>query len=740
MNGCPTLPGRSRRRRMLASVVALLAMVAAFLVVASPAQALIPTTVDKNFWGVNGRVRAIVQTPDAIYIGGKFTALVGPNGATLPRLDLAAISPTTGQPLDWAPPVNNIVWSLAVSPDGSTVYAGGQLTKVGTTARAHIAGFDATTGALLPFNPKVNGTVEAILPTASTVYLGGTFTTVGTTPRSDLAAVTSAGVVVPGFVSDANNTVHALAMPPDGSKLVVGGLFDTLNSVTGSKRLDLVDPATGAVTTFAEKVTYEVFGVTATSGQVFAAAAGGGGHTYAYSLSTLHQQWQALSDGDSHQVAVQNGVLYVGGHFTVFSGQPASHLTAISPTTGQQVGFLIKVNSNLGIFAVNSFQGHLAVGGDFTKINRLNQQHFARFSENVDISPPTQPGQPEGAATNATSATVTWPASTDDQVHNLVYNIYRDGGASPVGQVTSASTTTVSFGDTGMAQGSTHTWTVQASDGTNLSPMSAVSDPVTLTNLGYPAPLSMSMYDRDTDGRVDQVVLNFSENVSCSDPCLSPWTLSGVPSGGSLQDVSISAGTVTLNLTEGGGAPDTSVGGFTISLANDPVNGVVGGLGTAARFGATSPADLAAPVPVSLSSSPGAQKGVMEAGDTFTVGFSEAIAPSSVHAANVKELDQNGLGNDKVIIVGLSDGGIDLGSNDYVTAPGGTIVFAASTLTLTAGNTSIVSTIVGSCTGTACGSTGTPADSPIAFRPEPALTDPAGNHATGSFTATLTAY
>ncbi|MFL6098641.1 MAG: hypothetical protein ACJ71T_01655 [Actinomycetales bacterium] len=730
----------SRSRGPLAAVAALLLAGVGLLVAAAPAHALIPTSVDKNLWGVNGRVRAIVQTPDAIYIGGKFTALVGPNGATLPRLDLAALDPTTGQPLDWAPPVNNIVWGLAVSPDGSTVYAGGQFTKVGITGRAHVAAFDAATGALQSFNPKVDGTVEAILPTATTVYLGGTFTTVGTTARTDLAAVTTAGLVVPGFVSNANNTVHALAMTPGGSKLVVGGLFDTLNGVTGSKRLDLVDPATGAVTVFVEKVAYEVFGVTATPSQVFAAAAGGGGHTYAYSVSTLHQQWLAISDGDSHQVAVQNGVLYVGGHFTVFSGQPASHLTAISPTTGQQVGFLIKVNSNLGIFAMSSFQGHLAIGGDFTKINRLNEQHVARFSENVDLSAPTQPGRPAGTATSSTTATVTWDASTDDQVRDVVYNVYRDGGSTPVGQVTSSSTTTVSFNDSGMSPGSTHTWTVQASDGSNPSPMSDVSDPVTLTNLGYPALEGVSMSDRDSDGRVDQVVLTFSENVSCHDPCLSPWTLSNVPSGGTLQSVSASAGTVTLGLLEGAGAPDTSAGSFTVALANDPVNGVVGGGGAAARFAATAPADAAPPVPVGLSSTPGAQPGVMEPGDTFTVSFSEPIAPGSVHAANVKELDQNGAGNDEVIVVGLSDGAINLGSNDYVTQPGGTVVFATSTLTMANGNVSIVSTISGLCTGTACGMTGTPVASPIGFRPEPALTDASGNHATGSYTATLLAY
>ena len=121
----------------------------------------------------------------------------------------------------------------------------------------------------------------------------------------------------------------------------------------------------------------------------------------------------------------------------------------------------------------------------------------------------------------------------------------------------------------------------------------------------------------------------------------------------------------------------------------------------------------------------------MEPGDTFTVTFSEPIDPASVHQANVKEFDQNGAGNDQLIIVGLTDGPMDLGSNDYVTQPNGTIVFADSTLTMLNNNTKIRSTIVGLCTGTSCGATGSPVESVVTFRPEPVLTDLAGNGAVG---------
>ena len=185
----------------------------------------------------------------------------------------------------------------------------------------------------------------------------------------------------------------------------------------------------------------------------------------------------------------------------------------------------------------------------------------------------------------------------------------------------------------------------------------------------------------------------------------------------------------------------TAVGTFTVALAQS-ATGIRDASNSSrqSRFPATAPADKAGPVPTLLATTNGAHDNVMEDGDTFTVTFSEPLDPNSVHADNVKELDQNGLGNDEIIIVGLTDGAIDLGSNNYVTAPGGTIVFAQSTLTLLNGNTQLRSTIVGPCTGTSCGATGPGANASVTFRPEPVLSDLAGNGAVGSRTQTIGPY
>lgn len=97
-----------------------------------------------------------------------------------------------------------------------------------------------------------------------------------------------------------------------------------------------------------------------------------------------------------------------------------------------------------------------------------------------DTEPPTVPGQPAGLSTTPGTIDLTWAASDDDIATALTYDVYRDGGASPVGSVISASTTTVAFTDGGLAGGSIHTYEVTASDGPNTSTRSSPSGPITV--------------------------------------------------------------------------------------------------------------------------------------------------------------------------------------------------------------------------------------------------------------------
>ena len=107
-------------------------------------------------------------------------------------------------------------------------------------------------------------------------------------------------------------------------------------------------------------------------------------------------------------------------------------------------------------------------------------------SQNPDTSPPTTPGMPTGTSVRAGQIDLTWPASSDDRTTSISYRVFRDGGATSVGTVTSASTTRAAFTDVGLAAASTHTYRVTASDGTNTSPLGPVSAPITVVSAAPP--------------------------------------------------------------------------------------------------------------------------------------------------------------------------------------------------------------------------------------------------------------
>ncbi len=709
------------------------------------ANALVPTTVDTAMWRVDGRVREILQTDTAIYLAGTFANLIGPSGQLVPRANLAALDPATGEPLAFDPGPNGAVWSLALSDDGSSLFVGGDFYKVGSVNRKRAAKVDAVSGAVSTWRPDANGRVEAIAVRGDTVYLGGEFTALGTTTRLRLAAVDAATAdISTTWLASADLTVHDMSFTVDGSRLIIGGAFQSVSGSTGNtqRRIASLDPLTGALQPWASHPSYEIFDVETARGQVFAAAGGSGGHAMAYDVNTGAQQWVGFSNGDAVSAELQNGTLYVGGHYTTWSGSAASHLVALNPATGARQTWSIKVNTPLGIHAMDSHAGHLAIGGDFTKINNKSRQRFARFSETVDASPPSAPDTPTGASSTPTTVDLTWGGSLDDTAGTIVYRVYRDDRPAPVGQVSAPTGDPVAFTDTGLVPGTTHTYYVVADDGTNFSEPSGTSDPIMVQEAPVPVLVALTALDGDTDGLVDTVAAQFSDPVSCSAACTAPWTLTGFPTGTTLSAVSVYGDTATLTLTEGTAAPKTDVGSAMVTLAAS-ADGVLGGVNNdPVSFPATKPADGMAPVPVSMTSSNGgALAGVMEAGDTFAVTFSEPINPASVIAANVKQYDQVGAGNDLENIVGLTDSGMDLGTDEAVLPDGGTIVYQAATLTLSNSNKTITSTIVDPCSGTACGLYGAPTlPTQITMAPEPFLRDATGNHADGSLTAWVSLY
>ncbi len=276
--------------------------------------------IDPNFVPVldKGPVWSVIAGPagsNTVYIGGSFTTV---NGTTRKGLAELHVNPgvTTGASADGAlvtafkANVSNMVRDLALTPDGTALYLGGQFTTVNSVAETALARVNATTGVVdnsfhLTLSTPISGDpikVEAMDLTSngSLLAVSGTALQVNGQSRPRLAIVATGGTLgktasLTDFVAPmlANNCsaehdyVRSLSFAPDGSYLVVA---DTGFLNDGSMAFSACD----AVARF----------------NVGAAAS-----TTTGTPVNVAPAWINYAGGDSfYSVTVAGGVIYTGGH------------------------------------------------------------------------------------------------------------------------------------------------------------------------------------------------------------------------------------------------------------------------------------------------------------------------------------------------------------------------------------------------------------------------------------------
>ena len=247
----------------------------------------------------------------------------------------------------------------------------------------------------------------ALSPTGN-LYVGGAFTS----PRRFALETDPTGALIPAWAPVISNTlgtsaeVRAIALNPSGTRVILGGFFNMLNSgAPGDPNatnlgVGAVDATTGASVSWAWHTTdlqtfrpFQLLAFAQDGSTLFGAGTGNGGSAMSWNIETGALNYIEGFNGNVVGVGVADGELYMGGHFSGYDGPvPGSNfstpiatrdkLAAVDEATGQVLAtWNPAVNTNLGIEALATGTNTLAVGGEFTRVAGVAQQHFARFTE-----------------------------------------------------------------------------------------------------------------------------------------------------------------------------------------------------------------------------------------------------------------------------------------------------------------------------------------------------------------------
>jgi Domain of unknown function (DUF5122) beta-propeller len=405
------------------------------LAVAAPASALnaahsvvvSPTPAKGTPNVLDGVVRAVVPVGNEIVVGGAFTQVRTPGGAVVNRSNIFAFNPATGA-IDptFAPALaGGEVSTLAASPDGRSVYAGGQFSTVNGVTMKRLVKLTLATGNADPaFHAVISGTwVESMVVHAGDLYIGGAFSKVNGTTRGRFAGVDlSTGAVDPNvavnFAVKRQGTLRVahMAINPAGTRIVATGTFTQANGLDRAQiaMLDLtttpVSVANWETDRFkpvcAHKFDTYVRGVDfSPDGSYFVVADTGAyyGGPNAGVVCDSASRWETNATGSGVQptwvdytggdsltsVAVTGTAVYVGGHQrwqnNPFAGDAAGPgavgrmgIAALDPVNGMPFSWNPgRHPRGSGVWALTATPTGLWVGSDTTYIDGIYHARLA---------------------------------------------------------------------------------------------------------------------------------------------------------------------------------------------------------------------------------------------------------------------------------------------------------------------------------------------------------------------------
>ncbi len=371
-----------RVRTLVAAAFLVIAMLSATASAQSPA----PLAAPHIDLVVNGRVLAMLRTPDGgVVLGGTFGSIDG-----VPRRNLAKLRADGSLDPAFDPSPDLTVNALAIDTNGR-IYVGGEFYEIGGLGIERLARVSAT-GVVDPaWAPQPDSFVYALaVDSTSRVYVGGQFDVIGGVTRSSLARLSTASpaVVDTAWNPAPDNTVRVIAIASDDRVYVAGGFVN----VSGAQRRRIArllgsgsaDPAWNpdpggdvlAITFDASGRVYAGGSFTSIGGQTrnrIARLSAGDGLADA--------GWNPNADSIVHAITVANdGAVYVAGLFGQIGGITRRNLARLSATNGAPDAGWDPSPLGGAPYALLADTNQVRIGGAFHRVSSQYRLGFAVLS------------------------------------------------------------------------------------------------------------------------------------------------------------------------------------------------------------------------------------------------------------------------------------------------------------------------------------------------------------------------
>jgi beta-propeller uncharacterized protein DUF5122 len=397
---------------------------------------------------LDGLVRAEVQIGNTMVVGGTFTQVKSSGGTTLIRNGIMAFDAQTGAiDPNFAPDIEGgEVSTLSASPDGKSVFAGGQFQTVNGVTMKRLVKLNLADGSIDPtFKASISGSwVEDSQVLGNDLYIGGAFSAVNGVTRGRFAAVdVTTGAVDPNvavnFATKRAGTLRVahFDISPDGTKLVATGTFLTADGLDRAQ-IAMLDLTTTPVSvsswesnsfkpacsshfdTYIRDVDFAPDGSYFIVGDTGAWFGGPNAGVMCDSVSRWESTatgagqlptWVDYSGGDSiTYVAATGTAVYAGGHQrwmnNPFAGDTAGPgavmrfgIAALDPVNGMPYSWNPgRDPRGSGVWALLATQDGLWVGSDTAYIDGMYRPRIAMLPVAGGTTPPaanpgTLPGQ-----------------------------------------------------------------------------------------------------------------------------------------------------------------------------------------------------------------------------------------------------------------------------------------------------------------------------------------------------------